>query len=101
VNVKLKVNIVRKTNVPTITDEMVPTKGDLAKIHRKATGRENVATALMAHSGLRSESPGDYFRTDGLRLCDFREANIKPNVNGVQKVPSVLIIRGNLSKARH
>jgi hypothetical protein len=56
---------------------------------------------MIAFSGLRPESLGDYLGTDGIRLEDFTEA--KASSKGIQfeKVPTVLLVRRALSKARH
>ena len=100
-SVKLKVNIAGESDTPTIADERVPTREELAKMLRKATTRGRVAIALMAFSGLRPESLGDYLGKDGIRLSDFKEATIKPNGIEFQKTPTLLAIRKNLSKTRH
>ena len=100
-SVKLKVNIAGESDTPTIANERVPTREELAKIIRKATTRGRVAIALMAFSGLRPESLGDYLGKDGIRLSDFKEATIKSNGMEFQKTPTLLAIRKNLSKARH
>ena len=55
----------------------------------------------MAFSGLRPESLGNYDGSDGLRLGDFVEAEIRPNGIEFTKVPSMLVVRKSLSKARH
>ncbi|MFN4337240.1 MAG: hypothetical protein ACK4FV_06660 [Candidatus Nitrosocaldus sp.] len=55
--------------------ERVPSKDELTRILRMATPRARVAIALMAYSGLRPESIGNYDGTDGLRLSDMPEAS--------------------------
>lgn len=101
VSVKLKVNICGESDTPTIANERVPTKEELAKIIRKASTRGRVAVVLMAFSGVRPESLGDYLGTDGVRLGDLQEAKLKPDGVDFEKTPSILIVRKNLSKARH
>lgn len=100
-DVKLKVNISREWDTPTIADERVPTKEELAKIIRKASTRGRVSIALMAFNGLRPESLGDFKGTDGIRLGDFKEAKITAHSMEFEKIPSMLVIRKNLSKGRH
>ena len=56
--------------------------------------------ALMAFSSLRPESLGDYLGKDGLKLGDFRDVEIKPKMIEFKKIPVMLVIRRNLSKAR-
>ncbi len=43
---------------------------------RMATPRARVSMALMAFSGLRSQTLGNYKGTDGIKLGDFVEAEI-------------------------
>ncbi|MDG7007374.1 MAG: site-specific integrase, partial [Nitrososphaerota archaeon] len=100
-DVKLKVNIKGKSETPTIANERVPSKEELAKILRMASRRCRVSIALMAFSGLRPESLGNFTGTDGLRLGDFREAKVTSNGITFGKVPSILTVRNPLSKARH
>ncbi|MBS7611500.1 site-specific integrase [Candidatus Bathyarchaeota archaeon] len=101
VNVKLKVNIRGESDTPRIADERVPNKEELDRILRMATPRGRVSIALMAFSGLRPESIGSHDGSDGLRLGDFVEAEIRPESIEFPKVPSMLVVRKSLSKARH
>jgi site-specific recombinase XerC len=100
-NVKLKVNIVGEYDTPMIARERVPNKEELEKIIRMATPRARVSIALMAFSGLRPETLGNYNGMDGLRLGDFIEAEIKEDGIEFTKIPTMLIVRKSLSKARH
>jgi hypothetical protein len=98
--VKLKVNIKGAADTPTLTNECVPTKEELSKTLRKSSPRGRVSASMMAYSGLRPESLGDYLGRDGIRLGDFKEAKITPNGIEFEKVPSIVIIRSNLSKGK-
>ena len=100
-DVKLKVNIAGEYDTPTIRDERVPSKEELDRILRMATPRGRVSIALMAFSGLRPESIGNYDGSDGLQLGDFVEAEITDGGLKVSKLPTMLVIRRGLSKARH
>ena len=100
-DVKLRVNIKGKSETPTIANERVPSKEELAKILRMASRRGRVSVALMALSGLRPESLGNFTGTDGMRLGDFREAKATPDGIVFAKIPSMLTVRNPLSKARH
>jgi hypothetical protein len=55
----------------------------------------------MAFSGLRPESLGNYDGSDGIRLGDFVEAEIREDGMEFAKVPTMLVVRKSLSKARH
>jgi hypothetical protein len=101
INVKLKVNVRGESDAPTIADERVPSKEELDRILRMATPRGRVSIALMAFSGLRPQTLGNYDGSDGIRLGDFPEAEIRPDGVELKKAPTMLIVRKNLSKARH
>ena len=100
-DVKLKINIAREYETPRIADERVPSKEELDKILRMASTRARVSIALMAFSGLRPQSLGNYDGTDGLKIGDFIEAEIKADSIKFQKIPAILVIRKGLSKVRH
>jgi hypothetical protein len=100
-DVKLKVNIRGVSDTPTIANERVPSKDELSRILRMASPRGRVSIAMIAFSGLRPESLGDYLGTDGIRLEDFTEAKISPKGIEFGKVPTVLRVRRALRKARH
>jgi len=100
IQVKLKVNIKGVGDTPTLVNERVPTKEELAKALRKSNSRGRVSMALMAYSGLRPESLGDYHGNDGIRLGDLKEAKITSESIEFEKVPSMLVIRSNLSKGK-
>ncbi|MEM3760033.1 MAG: site-specific integrase [Candidatus Bathyarchaeia archaeon] len=101
INVKLKVNIRGESDTPRIANERVPNKEELDRILRMATPRGRVSIALLAFSGLRPESIGNYDGSDGLKLGDFVEAEIHKDGIEFNKIPSMLVIRKSLSKARH
>jgi site-specific recombinase XerC len=100
-NVRLKVNIAGEYDTPTLASEKVPSKEDLEKIIRMATPRARVSIALMAFSGLRPESLGNYAGTDGLRVRDIAEAEIGSDGIKFSHLPAMLLVRKGLSKARH
>lgn len=82
INLRLKVNIKGENESPRIV--RVPSKEELVKILRMATPRARVAIALMAYSGLRPESMGNYNGTDGLMLRDMPEARLSKDGIGIE-----------------
>jgi integrase len=100
IRLQLTVNISGENETPTIVNERVPSKEELARILRKATSRGRVAIAIMAFSGLRPESLGDYEGTDGLRLGDIKDLRISDEIQ-FDKTPSMVMVKNKLSKARH
>ena len=100
IRLQLTVNISGENETPTIANERVPSKEELARILRKATSRGRVAIAIMAFSGLRPESLGDYEGTDGLRLGDLKDLRLTDEIQ-FEKVPATVMVKSKLSKARH
>ncbi|MEM4057977.1 MAG: hypothetical protein QXZ12_04510 [Thermoplasmata archaeon] len=90
INIVLDVNIANENINPTIMDERVPTKKELSKIFRNASVRGRVAISMLAFSGLRPESLGNYDGTDGLKLSDLKEFYIEKME--FEKVPAVVHI---------
>jgi hypothetical protein len=66
-----------------------------------ATPRARVSCALLAFSGLRPQTLGNYTGTDGLRLGDFREAEISDTGIVFSTIPTLFVVRRGLSKTRH
>ena len=100
IRLQLTVNISGENETPTIANERVPSKEELARILRKATSRGRVAIAIMAFAGLRPESLGDYEGTDGLRLGDLKDLHLSDEIR-FEKVPATVMVKSKLSKARH
>lgn len=100
-NVKLKVNIKGEYDTPTIDDERIPSKEELEKIIRMATPRARVSISLMAFSGLRPESLGNYSGSDGIKLDDLIESKMLDKTIEFTDKPEILAVRKGLSKTRH
>ncbi|MEM0133304.1 site-specific integrase [Acidiplasma sp.] len=100
IRLQLTVNISGENETPTIVNERVPSKEELARILRKATSRARVAIAIMAFSGLRPESLGNYEGTDGLRLGDIKDLRLSDEIQ-FDKIPVTIMVKNKLSKARH
>ena len=86
---------------PTVEDERVPTQEELSKIITVSSPRGRVSISLMAFSGLRPETLGNYNGTDGLKLSDFPELRINQGKIEFLKIPTVVRVRSTLSKKRH
>lgn len=99
--VKLQINIKNENRNITTENERVPTKAELATILRRATSRGKVSISLMAFSGLRPESLGNYLGNDGLRISDVQGLKISTNIVEFEKTPAQIVVRPELSKARH
>lgn len=69
VDFKIKI----KGDAPSLVHERVPSKAELRRIFLSGDKRVRVAMALIAHSGLRIHTLGNYSGTEGLRVGDFPE----------------------------
>jgi len=89
---------------PTLVDERPPSKDEIDAMLRNATVRGRAIISLLAFSGLRPESLGNYDGSDAIRLKDIE--GLKVSSDGVEfsKLPAVLRIRQSkvqLSKKGH
>jgi len=99
--VKGKIKIKDSRKAPTLENERVPTLEELKKIFLASTPRDRVSCALLAHSGFRPETLGNYEGTDGLRISDFPEMEISGMEVTFKKMPTMVNVRSELSKAGH
>ena len=102
IEIKKKIKIEGVDDTPTLKDERPPTKEELRKIFLAADLQQRVACSLLAHSGLRPESLGDYKGLDGLKISDFIELEIKPRKHEVtfSKIPSFVKVPKQLVQRR-
>ncbi|MEM2951168.1 MAG: site-specific integrase [Nitrososphaeria archaeon] len=99
--IKFRLKIKGAEDTPTLKDERVPTKEELRKIFLSGDKKTRAACVLVAHSGLRIEVLGNYSGDDGLRVKDFPEMRIENGRVVFDKVPTMVVVRKELSKARH
>lgn len=96
-----KIKVSNATTTPTIENERVPLKEELARIFRASPPRIRVAEAFMALADLRPQTLGNFLGTDGLRIGDLPEMRIEDGEVVFEEVPTRIIVRSPLSKARH
>ena len=101
VEVKVKIKIKDADDTPTLRDERVPNQQELRKIFLSGDLRARSACVLLAHSGLRIETLGNYEGTDGLRIRDLPEMKVEKGEVVFEKVPTMVVVRRELSKAGH
>lgn len=70
-SVMVNVDIRNENKSSKYNGEIIPTKPVLQSIFDTATPRARVIVSLMAFSGLRPESIGDYLGNDGIKLKDL------------------------------
>ena len=71
-----RIKIKNSTATSTIENERIPSQEELARILRASPPRIRAAIALMAFTGLRPQSMGNYDGSDGLMLKDLPELRI-------------------------
>ena len=101
VELKQRINIGNRNEQPTIENERVPTNEELKQILSYADSRGKTSIALMSQSGLRPQSLGDASGSDGLKIGDMPELEISGIAVSFTKVPTMVIVRASISKARH
>jgi integrase len=101
IQLKRKIKIMGANETPTLKDERVPTKEELRRIFLSGSKQARTACALVAHAGLRLESLGNYTGYDGLRIRDFPGLKVKGSEVSFENIPTMIVVRSALSKARH
>jgi hypothetical protein len=99
--VKKKIKIQGADSTPTLRDERVPTPLELKSILMSGDKKTRVACVLVAHSGLRLQSIGTYLGDNGLRIGDLPELRIEGDVVEFGEVPTMIVVKPELSKAGH
>lgn len=98
VDVPVKVKI---RDADHVKEETPLSREQLRALLNAASPKERVACILMAHSGLRPEVLGNYTGDDGLRLRDLPELRLRDGIVEFDKVPTMIIVPSQLSKAAH
>jgi len=101
IELKGKIKVKGTQDTPTLKDERVPTRKELKKIFLSGDKKARFSSVLVAHSGLRIKTLGNYEGEDGLRIRDMPEIRIKGASVDFQQIPALVIVRKELSKAGH
>lgn len=80
----------------TLGNETVPTQQDLARILSVLSTRDRVIALLMAHSGVRPGVMGNRYETNGLRLRDLPDLDVRRLV--FRRIPFLVVVPAPLSK---
>ena len=96
-----KIIIGNTSRTPTIEDERTPDKDKLKQIIGYAKPRGKTSICFIAFSGLRPQVLGDYTGIDRLKLQDIPEMDITYKHVEFTRVPAMVIVRPELSKAKH
>jgi hypothetical protein len=96
-----KIKIGNTSRTPTIEDERVPTKNELKQVINYAKERGRCSISFMAFSGLRPQVLGKIDASDGLKIKDLPEIEILGKEIQFTKIPTRVVVRPELSKAKH
>jgi len=77
VEMKVRIKIKGARETPSLKEERVPTQEELKKIFLSGDKKARVASVLVAHSGLRLKTLGNYEGQEGLRIRDLPEISIE------------------------
>jgi hypothetical protein len=88
---------------PTLTNEQSPTCEQLSRFFRACWVGARAAAGLIAFTGMRPQTIGNCWGTDGLRIGDFPEVNIDNENMKVEfkATPTMVRVRKELSKTGH
>jgi len=100
ISIKQKIKVKGADSTPSLKDERIPSQEELKKIFLSGDKKSRVASSLMAFSGIRPEVLGNYNGSDGLKIMDFPEMEIRDNQVTFNKIPTIVVIRPELSKTR-
>jgi integrase len=97
-----KIKVSSSGKRPTLENERVPSQEELGSVLYSDTTplRTRAGIALIAFSGLRLETLGDYLGLDGLRVRDVPEMEIRDGKVTFTRIPAMIVVREELSKSR-
>jgi hypothetical protein len=101
VEIKRQIKIKGANDTPSLRDERVPTQEELRKIFLSGDKKTRTASVLVAHTGVRIKTIGNYQGNDGLRVKDLPEMKVKGETVEFEAVPTLVVVRRELSKAGH
>lgn len=104
IKVEEKIKIPENGKKPSkVQQEQSPTSDQVRKVLNAADLKQKVESTCVGFAGLRIETVGDYEGKDGLKVKDLPEMTIDNKNKTVEftKIPTLVIVRPNLSKAGH
>ncbi|MBL7079282.1 site-specific integrase, partial [Candidatus Bathyarchaeota archaeon] len=101
IEIKRRIKVRGIDDTPSLKDERVPTNEELRKIFLSGDKKMRTASVLVAHTGVRIKTIGNYQGDDGLRVRDLPEMRLEARVVEFEAVPTRVVVRRELSKAGH
>lgn len=99
VELKRRIRVRNADSTPTLSEERVPTRDEMKAILAYGDERVKAAVGLVSQAGLRLESLGSESGTDGLTIGDLPEAVVKDGKVSFKRVPTMVVVRPELSKS--
>jgi integrase len=88
-------------DTPTLRGKQTLTTGQIRSLFHNSPPHTRCACSLIAQAGLRPEVVGNYDGTDGLTVGDLPELRIENGNVTFLKIPTMITVRRELSKAGH
>lgn len=101
IEIKRRIKINEADSTPTLQHERVPDQKEITEIFNRAPLRTAAEISLIAKAGLRPQVLGNHDGTDGLVIRDMPDIAIEDGKAVCISTPPIIIVRKNLSKARH
>src|SRR5690606_11722837 len=98
-----RIKVPRPTGNSKKSLEQSPTPDQFRRVLNTSDPKEKVECTADGYSGLRIETLGDYLGKDGLKVKDLPEMEVDNKAKTVEfkKIPTMVVVRPNLSKAGH
>jgi len=101
IEIKRRIKINNADSTPTLEHERVPDAKEITEIFNRSSLRTATEISLIAKAGLRPQVLGNHDGTDGLVIRDMPDIVIEDGKAVCISMPPRIIVRKNLSKARH
>jgi len=101
VEIRRRLKVKNADYAPALKGERIPDAQELSEVFARASLRSSVIISLVAKSGLRLEVVGNHDVTDGLRMRNLPDIVIHHGTAKCIRAPVQVVVRRELSKARH
>jgi hypothetical protein len=101
IELRRKLKVRGANDTPTLRENQPITASLLRQLYSASSLKVKCIISLLAGSGVRPEVIGNHDGSDGLRLGDIPELEVEEGRVKFIKTPPMLIVKQELSKARH
>lgn len=96
-----KIKIENAEDTPTLNNVRLFSQDELKEVLDSCDIRQKVAVSMVAMSGIRLQSLGNEWATDGIMLKDIEGLTVDRNGVKFEMIPAKVTIRKTISKKRH